>query len=391
MMYWIYQQALENGWLDSALGKVFNVLQYQTLRAGVACLVAYLVCVVFGERVIRKLISMKIGQPIRSAAEVHKLHELHGGKAGTPTMGGVLIIGGVTLATLIAARWDNLFVWVVLFVFVGLGLLGFVDDYKKVVKKTSDGVSARGKLVAQFGVAFAAGAALYFIPEILGENPEGGEPSPLYLVKAHIAPLYLPFLKAPVIATMWAPLAMIFFSIVIVGCSNAVNLTDGLDGLATGCTVTVALAYALFSYVVGNAVAANYLLLPNHPYTGELSIMCLALVGAGMGFLWFNCHPAKVFMGDTGSLAIGGMLGAVAICSRQEFVLVIVGGVFVMEALSVILQVGSFKLRGKRIFAMSPIHHHFELKGWHESQVIVRFWILSILFALIGLATLKLR
>ncbi|CAN5378349.1 phospho-N-acetylmuramoyl-pentapeptide-transferase [soil metagenome] len=391
MMFWIYTLS-ETHLRDSPLGSFLNVFQYQTVRGGVASLLAFLFCIVFGERVIRKLISLKVGQPIRSADEVHQLHSLHGGKAGTPTMGGVLFIGAVSLATLVCARWDNLFVWVVLFVFVSLGLLGFADDYHKVVKKSSVGVSMRAKLAVQFGITVLAGLVLYYAPAVASIVPDSflsvaeGE-----AIHAHIARLYIPFLKVPLVEEMHVVLALALFLAVIVGASNAVNLTDGLDGLATGCTITAALAYGVLSYVVGHALAAQYLLLPNHPLTGELAIMCLALVGAGMGFLWFNCHPARVFMGDTGSLALGGMLGIVAICSKQEVLLVVIGGVFVMEAMSVILQVASFKLRGKRLFAMSPIHHHFELIGWKESQVIVRFWIMSIIFALVGLATLKLR
>jgi len=375
MMYWIYQMVVENGLSDSWLGKFTNLFQYLTFRAGVACVIAYTLGVVFGERVIRWLVSLKVGQPIRSLEDLNKLHETHGKKAGTPTMGGVLFLFGVTVATLIAGRLDNPFVWVVLLVFLGLGVLGFVDDYLKVVKKSPDGLSARKKLAGQLLIGLVAGAVLYF-PESTHD---------------YIANINIPFIKTPLFQGVWAPVALVFFAVVITGASNAVNLTDGLDGLATGCTITAALAYSVLCYLTGHKVAADYLLLPHHAYTGELVIIGLALVGAGMGFLWFNCHPAKVFMGDTGSLALGGLLGAMAICCRQEFLLVVIGGVFVMEAMSVILQVGSFKLRGKRIFAMSPIHHHFELKGWHESQVIVRFWILSILFALAGLATLKLR
>jgi len=255
-----------------------------------------------------------------------------------------------------------------------LGALGFLDDYLKVTKKKSDGISGRLKLL--FQLALAAIITGVFLN------------SPLLEVQARS--LYVPFVKAPVIANMGL-FTFLFFALVIVGSSNAVNLTDGLDGLAIGCTVTVAFAYALLSYAAGNFRIAEYLQVPFYPFAGELTVVCSALVGAGLGFLWFNCHPAKVFMGDTGSLAIGGMVGVVAICCKQELLLVVVGGVFVIEAVSVILQVISFKATGRRIFVMSPLHHHFELTGWKENTVIVRFWILSIIFALLGLATLKLR
>jgi phospho-N-acetylmuramoyl-pentapeptide-transferase len=330
--------------------------------------------VVFGNFVIRKLISLKFGQPIRTAAEVHKLHELHGSKKGTPTMGGILLIGSVVISTLLWAKPENPFVWLVLFSAVFLGGIGFYDDWLKVTKKSSDGISSRLKFVLQ---SLLAGIfTLYFLT-----NPK---------LAATAQQLFIPFLKEPLLLGMGA-LTFIFYLLVIVGTSNAVNLTDGLDGLATGCTATVAATYAVLVYVAGNFKAASYLQVPFVPYAGELAVLCVALLGACLGFLWWNAHPARVFMGDTGSLAIGGMLGAVAICCKQELLLVIVGGVFVMEAMSVILQVASFKTTGRRIFKMSPIHHHFELSGWKENTVIVRFWILSVLFALLGLATLKLR
>ena len=287
-------------------------------------------------------------------------------------MGGVLVIGAVFVSSLIWARLDNRFVWLALFSMVYLGALGFADDYLKVTKKKSDGISGRIKLVFQIALALIVTAVFLTSP----------------LLEVQARSLYVPFVKAPVIANMgW--FTFVFFALVIVGSSNAVNLTDGLDGLAIGCTVTVAFAYALLSYAAGNFRIAEYLQVPFYPFAGELTVVCAALIGAGLGFLWFNCYPAKVFMGDTGSLAIGGMIGVVAICCKQELLLVVVGGVFVIEAVSVILQVMSFKLTGKRIFAMSPIHHHFELTGWKENTVIVRFWILSIIFALLGLATLE--
>ncbi len=257
---------------------------------------------------------------------------------------------------------------------VYLGALGFADDYLKVTKKKSAGISGHTKLLFQIILALIVTAVFLS--------------SPLLQVQARS--LYVPFFKVAVITNMgW--FTALFFVLVIVGSSNAVNLTDGLDGLAIGCTITVAFAYGLLSYAAGNFRIAEYLQVPFYPFTGELTVVCAALIGAGFGFLWFNCYPAKVFMGDTGSLAIGGMIGVVAICCKQELLLIVVGGVFVIEAVSVILQVISFKMTGRRIFAMSPLHHHFELAGWKENTVIVRFWILSGVFALLGLATLKLR
>jgi phospho-N-acetylmuramoyl-pentapeptide-transferase len=366
---WAAQQGTSNDLL-----KALNVFSYITFRAICAGITAFLISVVFGNFVIRKLISLKFGQPIRTAAEVHKLHELHGSKKGTPTMGGILLIGSVVISTLLWAKPENPFVWLVLFSAVFLGGIGFYDDWLKVTKKSSDGISSRLKFVLQ---SLLAGIfTLYFLT-----NPK---------LSATAQQLFIPFLKEPLLLGMGA-LTFIFYLLVIVGTSNAVNLTDGLDGLATGCTATVAATYAVLVYVAGNFKAASYLQVPFVPYAGELAVLCVALLGACLGFLWWNAHPARVFMGDTGSLAIGGMLGAVAICCKQELLLVIVGGVFVMEAMSVILQVASFKTTGRRIFKMSPIHHHFELSGWKENTVIVRFWILSVLFALLGLATLKLR
>ena len=366
MMYYLHRLS------DQFIG--FNVFLYVTFRAIAAAVTAFLGTLVFGNLIIRKLTALKVGQPIRGAAEVHRLAELHGGKQGTPTMGGVLVIGAVFVSSVIWARPDNRFVWLTLFSMAYLGALGFADDYLKVTKKKSEGISGRIKLV--FQIALAAIVTAVFLT------------SPLLEVQARS--LYVPFVKAPVIVNMsW--FTFVFFALVIVGSSNAVNLTDGLDGLAIGCTITAAFAYALLSYAAGNFRIAEYLQVPFYPFAGELTVVCSALIGAGLGFLWFNCYPAKVFMGDTGSLAIGGMLGVVAICCKQELLLVVVGGVFVIEAFSVILQVLSFKLTGKRFFVMSPLHHHFELTGWKESTVIVRFWILSIIFALLGLATLKLR
>jgi phospho-N-acetylmuramoyl-pentapeptide-transferase len=351
-----------------------NVFQYVTFRALAAAGTALLLSLWIGPFVIRALTRLKMGQPIRGRDEVHVLADLHGAKKGTPTMGGIMILFTLTVSTLLWAKPTNHFIWLVLLATLALGALGFVDDYAKIRKKKSEGLTSRQKLAGQIVVALAVGGYLLW-----NES-----------TRASAQSLELPFIKYTVVDNLgW--MALLFFAFVIVGTSNAVNLTDGLDGLATGCTVPAAVVYAIFCYLTSNAVAAAYLLLPKVPEAAELAIFSAALAGASLGFLWFNCHPAKMFMGDTGSLAIGGALGVVAICINQELLLVIVGGVFVMEALSVILQVASFKLTGRRIFAMSPIHHHFEIKGWSETTVVVRFWILSLVFALVGLATLKLR
>ena len=376
MMYYLYKLS-ESGpeWLHG-----FNVFQYITFRAMAAAMTSFLLCILLGHWVIRRLISLKLGQPIRTADEVHKLFELHGKKAGTPTMGGVLIHGAVIVSALLWARPDNMAVWLLIFTIVACGALGFWDDWLKVSKKNSGGISERTKLFGQIAVAGVV-AAFFLL------NPA---------TEIQARALYVPFYKAPVIENLgwWS---VVFFGLVIVGTSNAVNLTDGLDGLAAGCTATSALAFGVLSYASGNVKIAQYLQIPYYPFAGELSIVCLALAGASVGFLWFNAHPAQMFMGDTGSLAIGGLLGVVAICCKQELLLVLVGGVFVIEATSVLIQRIVFKVtkrlygEGRRVFKMAPIHHHFELKGWPENVVIVRFWILSILFALLGLATLKLR
>ena len=371
-----------------------NLFQYITFRAVSAGLLAFVVSLIVGPRVIRKLISLKVGQPIRTAAEVHKLAELHGGKIGTPTMGGVLILGTVLISTLVCARPFNPFIAVCACTMAACGLLGLCDDYKKVKEKKSDGISSRTKLAWQLVIALIAASFIYLKPEISGIGATAGQlaagEAGFQLGKnpIGIGDICFPLFKTPIIQL--GVLVIPFFALIIVGCSNAVNLTDGLDGLATGCTISAALSYSLLAYLAGHYfMSVEYLVIPHNLYIGELSVFLMALAGASFGFLWFNCHPAKVFMGDTGSLAIGGALGSAAICTKQELLLVIIGGIFVMEAMSVILQVGSFKLRKKRIFRMSPIHHHFELLGWHESQVIVRFWILSIMLALFGLAILK--
>ncbi len=376
MLYYLYELGewgLKQGW-DSDVLKALNVFSYITFRGICAAATSFLLSIICGNWVIRKLISLKFGQPVRTREEVHQLFDLHGGKKGTPTMGGLLIIGTILVSTLLWARPTNPFVWLILFSALFLGGIGFYDDWLKVVRKDSKGISSRLKFALQCVLALVF-TGYFLVDPRLSELAQS---------------LYMPFFKGPLLTGMGA-FTFIFFLLVIVGTSNAVNLTDGLDGLAIGCTATVAAAYAALSYLAGNSKAAAYLQIPFVPFSGELAVVCAALLGACLGFLWWNAHPARVFMGDTGSLAIGGMLGAVAICCKQEILLVIVGGVFVIEALSVILQVASFKLTGRRIIKMSPLHHHFELSGWKENTVIVRFWIMSILFGLLGLATLKLR
>ena len=342
-------------------------------RALLACLLSFVLTMAFAPRGIRALISLKIGQPIRTAEEVHKLAELHGAKSGTPTMGGVLIVGATLAATLLCARVANPFIISCLFVTVGLGLLGFRDDYLKVTKKTSDGISARKKLIVQALVGLLGVAFLWLYPE--------GQPR----VELHdyITSLFIPFYGQ--VNLPWY-VYIPFGALVVVSASNAVNLTDGLDGLASGCSVATGITYAILAVLAGNWLIADGLNIPFHPAANEISVFMMAVVGACLGFLWYNCYPAKVFMGDTGSLALGGAFGMAAVCTAQEILFIVIGGVFVMEATSVVLQVGSFKLRhGKRIFAMAPIHHHFELKGWKETQVITRFWMISLLLAFLGL------
>jgi len=351
-----------------------NVFRYETFRAMAAALTSLLLSLALGPRAILLLTRLKLGQPLRSKDEVHKLADLHSNKQGTPTMGGILILLSVTISSLLWCDPTNKLYWLVLGSMLYLGFVGFADDYEKVAKKNSKGIRGWQKLAAQLLLAIFVFIYLRYNADYPGASNG----------------LYIPFLKTPVVFDMGV-LAVVFFALVIMGTSNAVNLTDGLDGLAIGCSISVAITYAIFCYVAGNARMATYLFLPLVSGAGDLAVFCAALVGSGLGFLWFNCHPARVFMGDTGSLALGGVLGVIAICVHQELALVIAGGVFVLEAGSVLLQVASFKLTGKRIFAMSPLHHHFELKGWNESTVTVRFWILSIVAALMALATLKLR
>lgn len=351
-----------------------RVFQYTTFRAVFAAITSLLICVVTGPWVIRKLQELKFGQPIRGADDLGELAAAHGAKAGCPTMGGVLIIWAVVDAVLLWAIPTNKLVLLSLVTLIFLGFVGFIDDYAKVRAQRSAGMRARTKLLCQIALGVVFGTYL-LVDDRLG---------PL------ARQLMVPFLKEPLVADMgWMFLA--WSVIVLCSSSNAVNLTDGLDGLAIGCTLTVALAFAVMTYVAGHAKLSAYLAIPHVVGAGELTVVCAALIGASLGFLWFNCHPAQVFMGDTGSLAIGGLIGAIALMIKQELVLIIVGGIFVMEAASVVLQVASFKLSGRRIFAMTPIHHHFEKRGWSETKITARFWVLSVIFALLGLATLKLR
>ncbi|QEM66985.1 phospho-N-acetylmuramoyl-pentapeptide-transferase [Geobacter sp. FeAm09] len=345
--------------------KLFNIFKYLTFRTIYAMITALVVCFVLGPWIIRKLESLQARQVIRTDGP-----ESHLQKQGTPTMGGVMILSAIVIPTLLWADLSNQYVWTALFITIGYGLIGFVDDYKKVVEKNTKGLSARQKMFWQLLLAVAVAVFLFLKPGFSEE-------------------LYFPFFKRfhPDLWIYFIP----FVAIVIVGASNAVNLTDGLDGLAIGPVAINAATYMLFAYIAGHATLSAYLQVPRVPGAGELAVMCGAMVGAGLGFLWYNSYPAEVFMGDVGSLSLGGTLGVIAVLTKQEILLVIVGGVFVVEALSVIFQVGSYKYRGKRIFRMAPIHHHFELKGVAEPKIIVRFWIITIILALVAISTLKMR
>ncbi|MFO7725045.1 MAG: phospho-N-acetylmuramoyl-pentapeptide-transferase [Oceanipulchritudo sp.] len=351
-----------------------RLFQYISFRAMGGAATALFLGMVLAPFIIRQLSQIKARQVMREAGEVGRLADLHNKKQGTPTMGGLIVFVSVLASTLLWAEW-NIYILTALVVFSGLTLIGFSDDYLKISKRTSKGLPGRYKLLAQ-GLLTVLALGL-----LLG-SPESGD---------FVRQIWLPFLKSPLIAYTPLPLLAVFLFLVIAGASNAINLTDGVDGLAIGCTITVAMAYGLMAYATGNAIYADYLLVPFMPGTGELTILTAILCAACLAFLWHNAHPAAIFMGDTGSLALGGLVGIIAFMILQPITLVIIGGVFVLEAASVILQVGSYKLRGKRIFRMAPIHHHFELKGWAETQVVIRFWILSLVFAVIGLATLKLR
>ncbi len=354
-------------WLAKDI-RVFNVFNYITLRAVLACLTALVISFVVGPSMIRKLTAYKIGQSVRDdGPQTHLI------KAGTPTMGGALILVSITITTLLWADLENRFVWIVLLVTLGFGAVGWVDDYRKVVHGNPKGLSARAKFFWQSVIGITVACYIAFSTKLPAQTQ-----------------FIVPFFKE-----VAYPLGVVGFVAmtycVIVGTSNAVNLTDGLDGLAIMPTVMVGSALGIFAYVAGNAVFAKYLAFPYIPGAGELMVICAAIAGAGLAFLWFNAYPAEVFMGDVGALALGAALGTIAVIVRQEIVLFVMGGVFVVETLSVMIQVASFKLTGRRVFRMAPLHHHYELKGWKENQVVVRFWIITMMLVLVGLSTLKLR
>ncbi len=347
-----------------------NVTRYITFRTAAASLTALFLVLFLGPWMIERLRRLQIGQYIREEGP-----QAHKAKAGTPTMGGVLILVGILVPTLLWADLTNLKIWIVVLATVAFGAIGFADDYLKVVKKRSLGLTARKKLLGQFAVGLAVGLAVYFLAQV--------EP------REYSTRVVFPFFKqiVPDLGVLYVVFAILLLTL----SSNAVNLTDGLDGLAIGTTLVAAAAFTGLAYVSGHARFADYLDLLFRPGTGELTVFCGAMVGASMGFLWWNCYPAQVFMGDVGSLALGGALGTVAILIKQELLLFVVGGLFMVEAFSVMLQVASFRLTGKRVFRMSPLHHHFELVGWKEPQIIIRFWIVAFVFALFSLMTLKLR
>src|SRR5262245_2769829 len=360
LYYWLYPLAKQY--------PVFNVFRYITFRTAMAAVTALFLLLVLGPSMIRWLKRKQIGQSVREEGP-----PTHLAKAGTPTMGGLLILLAITAATLLWMDLSNRFVWIGLGTLLALGAVGFADDYTKVSRRRSLGLTGKGKLVPQFAVALAAAWAIS-----QWAAPEGFS-----------TVVTFPFLKKAILdlGILYVP----FVAVVLVGASNAVNLTDGLDGLATGAVGIAAGTYAVLAYVAGNAVAARYLQIPFIPQSGELAVFCGAIVGASLGFLWFNCHPADVFMGDVGALPLGAAIAAVAVMIKQEVLLAIVGGLFVLEAMSVIIQVASFQSTGRRVFKLAPLHHHFELLGWAESRVIIRFWIVAMLFAVLGLSTLKLR
>ncbi|HEX3070632.1 MAG TPA: phospho-N-acetylmuramoyl-pentapeptide-transferase [Thermoanaerobaculia bacterium] len=347
----------------------FNVFRYITFRSAWAALTALVISFIFGPWLIERMRRIKLGQYIRE--EGPKSHQQ---KAGTPTMGGILINVAIIIPTILWADILNPYIWIILFVTFAYGVIGFVDDYRKLIKKKNEGLTAREKFSMQIGVALAAGLAIAYLPSI-HNNYSTVLTFPFFkMLHLNLGFLYIPFIV-----------------VVLVGASNGVNLTDGLDGLAIGSTLIVAVTYTILTYAAGNFRVADYLRIAWVPQAAELAVFCGAMVGASLGFLWFNAHPAEIFMGDVGSLALGGAIGCLAVMIKQEILLGLVGGLFVLEGMSVVLQVASFKLTGRRIFKMSPLHHHFELSGWRETKVVVRFWIIAIIFALISLSTLKLR
>jgi phospho-N-acetylmuramoyl-pentapeptide-transferase len=357
-------------WLAAYLEQFFRplaVFQYLTLRGILGIMTALFVSLMLGPWFIRKMVQKQIGQAVRNDGP-----KSHLSKSGTPTMGGALLLFAISISVLLWADLNNRFVWAVMFITVTYGLVGWVDDYRKVIEKNSRGLPARWKYFWQSVAGIGVAVFLYSTAQSPVETQ-----------------LYVPFFKNVTVDLGWGYLLLVYF--VVVGASNAVNLTDGLDGLAIMPTVMVGSALGIIAYLVGNAKFAEYLHIPYVAGTGELVVFCGALAGAGLGFLWFNTYPAQVFMGDVGALALGGALGVIAVMVRHEIVFFIMSGIFVMETVSVILQVASFKLTGRRIFRMAPLHHHFELKGWPEPRVIVRFWIITVMLVLVGLATLKLR
>jgi phospho-N-acetylmuramoyl-pentapeptide-transferase len=361
MLYWLLYPLRD-------VMPALNVFRYITFRVAAAIVTALILSWLLGPWFIRQLRRLSVGQNIRDVGP-----QAHQVKAGTPTMGGLLILFATLVPTLLWGDLRNVYVWLVILVSAAFGAIGFADDYLKIRNRRNLGLTARAKFLLQVLAGTALGIALLFLPQEHGFNPT----------------LTFPFIKRLVLNLGYFYIPFVAF--ILVGSSNAVNLTDGLDGLAIGATSVAAATYAVFTYIAGNRLIANYLQVSLVPGVGEVAVFCGAMVGAGIGFLWFNSHPAEVFMGDVGSLSLGAAIGAVAVLAKQEILLALVGGLFVLEALSVIIQVASFKLRGKRVFRMSPLHHHFELSGWAEPKVIVRFWILSILFALLSLSTLKLR
>lgn len=350
----------------------FRLFGFTTVRILGATVTAFLLGLWLAPYFIRRLADMK--QAFRAKEQVGKLADLHAAKKGTPTMGGLIIYFSVVISTVLWTKM-NLYVGLTLIVYTGLTIVGFLDDYLKVSKKNTKGLPSIYKLIGQGILTLIVIGALAFYS---------------HSTNLQVTQLWVPFMKTPLELPLWA--MVIFFFVVLAGTSNAINLTDGVDGLAIGCTITNALVFGLMAYAAGNAIVAGYLNLSHIPGTSELAVLLAAVLGGSMAFLWFNAHPASIFMGDTGSLALGGLLGTVAFLIHQPFTLIIVGGIFVMEAASVLLQMTYFKLtKGKRLFKMAPIHHHFELSGWPETKVVIRFWILSLMFALLGLITLKLR
>lgn len=350
------------------------MFRYITLRSFMAAVTALLIGFACAPLILKKLRNLKMVQTMRNANEVGKLADMHSSKKDTPTMGGLIIYVAVTTSVLLWAK-PNVYIIVALFVYTTLTILGICDDYLKISKGNSNGLSGKVKLFSQAIISIIA------ITVLLSNEVTGSQ----------IKELWIPFFKSPVIVSMPIWFLILFFFFVLAGSSNAINLTDGVDGLAIGCTITVALVYGVMAYATGHMIIAKYLFISYLSGSGELAIVCFALVGASLTFLWYNAHPAMIFMGDTGSLALGGLIGVVAFMVHQPITLILVGGIFVVEALSVIIQVASFKTFRKRVFKMAPIHHHFELLGWAETQVVTRFWILSLIFAITGLATLKIR